>query len=115
MSALKPLTLGILVWAASGSVIRADPITLPSNINWVAYFAGQNGDGGGFSAPASTSPAALIAPVASQLSLAQQALNPAVTQPPPAVQAAPISVVANAPVMQPPSALRRLPPAPASS
>ena len=28
MSALKPLALGILVWAASGSVIRADPITV---------------------------------------------------------------------------------------
>ena len=45
MSAMKPLALGILVWAASGSVIRADPITWPSNFNWVAYFAGQNGNG----------------------------------------------------------------------
>ena len=53
MSALKPLALGILVWAASGTVIRADPITWPNNFNWVAYFAGQNGSGDGFSPTAS--------------------------------------------------------------
>ncbi len=104
MSAFKPLAVGILVWAASGSVIRAEPITWPSNFNWVAYFAGQNGNGEGDSAPASTSPAAPIAPVASQPSLSQPVSTPAITQQPPTVQAAPtapITVVANAPVMQP--------------
>ena len=118
MSALKPLALGILVWAASGSVIRADPITWPSNFNWVAYFAGQNGNGDGFSAPASTtSPAGLVAPVASQPLLAPPVLTPAITQQAPPVQAvptAPVSVVANAPVMQPQS-LPTVSPAPAPS
>jgi hypothetical protein len=106
MSALKRLALGILVWAALGTVIRADPITWPSDFNWVAYFAGQDGNGQGFSAPASTTQAGLIAPMVSQPSLAQRVSPPAVTQVAPTVQAAPIasiSVVANAPVMQPQS------------
>ena len=55
MSALKPLALGMLVWAAMDNVVRADAITWPSNYNWVTYFAGQNGNGGGTPAPASTS------------------------------------------------------------
>jgi hypothetical protein len=104
MSALRPLALGILVWTASGSIIRADPITWPSNFNWVAYFAGQNGNGESFPAPASTSAAAPIAPAVSQPSSAQQLPNQAVMQPAPTLPAAstaPISVVANAPVMQP--------------
>ncbi len=45
MSAKKPLALGVLVWATSLGVVRADPITWPSNFNWVAYFAGENGNG----------------------------------------------------------------------
>ena len=101
MSALRPLALGILVWTASGSIIRADPITWPSNFNWVAYFAGQNGNGESFPAPASTSAAAPVVPAVSQPSSAQQLPNQAVMQPAPTPQAAPISVVANAPVTQP--------------
>ena len=46
MSAIKRLALGILVWATLFDVVRADPITWPSNFNWVAYFAGQNSTGG---------------------------------------------------------------------
>jgi hypothetical protein len=103
MSALKPLALGILVWAASGTVIRADPITWPNNVNWVAYFAGQNGDGDAFPAPASMSAPAPIAPPVSQPSFAQLVaaapmMQPAATVPPAA--SAP-TIVANAPVMQP--------------
>jgi hypothetical protein len=125
MSALKPLALGILVWAASGTVIRADPITWPNNFNWVAYFAGQNGDGEAFPAPASMSAAAPIAPPVSQPPFAQLVAAPTMMQPaatviqpsnaqpvatPPMMQPAatvppaasePVSVVANAPVMQP--------------
>jgi hypothetical protein len=107
MSALKPLAMGILVLAASGSVVRADPITWPSNFNWVAYFAGQNGNGGGYSAPASASPPAPPAPTIpapSQPIVAQPVSTQPVTPQTPTVQAAataPISLVANAPVMQP--------------
>jgi hypothetical protein len=107
MSALKPLALGFLVWAASGNIIRAEPITWPSNFNWVAYFAGQNGDGAGFSAPASSSlPAPIPPPVVSQPLVAQPVSTPAVMQQALAAQVAPtaaVSVVANAPVMQPQS------------
>jgi hypothetical protein len=103
MSALKPLALGILVWAASGTVIRADPITWPNNFNWVAYFAGQNGDGEAFPAPASMSAPAPIAPPVSQPSFAQLVADPPMMQPaatvPPAASAP--TIVANAPVMQP--------------
>ncbi len=118
MSALKPLALGILVWATSSSVIRADPITGPNNFNWVAYFAGQNGNGGGYSAPASSLPVAPVAPMISQPSLAQPVSTPVITQSPLTVQAAPIapvSVVANAPVMQPPATPPAVSAAPASS
>ena len=103
MSALKPLALGILVWAASGTVIRADPITWPNNFNWVAYFAGQNGDGEAFPAPASMSAPAPTAPPMSQPSFAQLVAVPPMMQPaatvPPAASAP--TIVANAPVMQP--------------
>jgi hypothetical protein len=123
MSALKPLALGILVWAASGTVIRADPITWPNNFNWVAYFAGQNGDGGAFPAPASTSAAAPIAPPVSQPPFAQLVATPTMMPPAPMMQAAAtvppaasaaVTVVANAPVMQP-NLTPAVSPVPASS
>jgi hypothetical protein len=99
MSALKPLALGILAWAAMDSVVRADAIAWPSNYNWATYFAGQNGDGGGSPAPPSPS----VAPT--------QASQPAAVtfQPspqPPAPAPTPVvaqSVVANVPIMQAPA------------
>jgi hypothetical protein len=93
MSAKKPLALGILVWAASFNIVRADPITWPNNFNWVAYFAGQNGNAGSNPVAATSTP-----PVT-------QPVSPQVVAPSaPPVQApatTPISLVANAPVMQP--------------
>jgi hypothetical protein len=104
MSAMKPLALGILVWAASFNVVRADPITLPSNFNWVAYFAGQNGNGGSNPVAATSTP-----PVTQPVS------TPAVAPSAPPVQAqttTPISLVANAPVMQPTPFAQPTPPPP---
>jgi hypothetical protein len=99
MSALRPLALGMLVWAAMDNVVRADAITWPSNYNWVTYFAGQNGSDGGTSAPVSTS----VAPT-------QPSQPAAITiQPPlqpPAPAPAPVpaqAVVANVPTMQAPA------------
>jgi hypothetical protein len=106
MSAKKPLILGILVWSASFGVVRADPISFPNNFNWVAYFAGQNSNGG-------NNPVAPISPPAPT----QPVAAPMVTQPAPPVQAAqaiPVSLIANAPVAQPPPVLQPAPtPAPA--
>ena len=101
MSAMKPLALGILAWVASGSVVRADPITWPNNFNWVAYFAGQNGNGGVNPALASTTPAAAAAPVAIQPASSQAVTPQPATQQ--AAATAPITLIANAPVMQPQS------------
>ena len=124
MSALRPLALGILVWAALGTVVRADPISWPPNFNWVAYFAGPNGNGGGDSAPASTPaaavtpPAAVAAPVTSQSSLVPTVSPQAVTQQAPTVPAStngPISLIANAPVAQPQPATPPVSTAPAYS
>jgi len=60
MSALKPLALGIVLWGIMGSVVRADPITWPIDLNnWLSYWAGQNGGAGNAAAaPSSYSPAA---------------------------------------------------------
>ncbi len=93
MSAMKPLALGMLVWAATVSVVHADPIIWPNNFNWVAYFAGQNANNGASFALASPSP-----PVAQPV--AAPAANSVVSTPqtpPPA----PETIVANAPVAQP--------------
>ena len=67
MSAMKPLALGVLVWAASLGVVRADPITWPTNFNWVAYFAGENSTAASSSAqfPPTTSPPAAAPPAPS--------------------------------------------------
>jgi hypothetical protein len=99
MSALKPLALGVLVWAAMDGVVRADAITWPSNYNWVTYFAGQNGNGGGNPAPASTyvAPIQPAQPVAVTIQPSPQ--PPAPTPTPVAAQ----SVVANVPTMQAPA------------
>jgi hypothetical protein len=102
MVAKKPLALGILVWAASFGVVRADPITWPNNFNWVAYFAGQNGNGGNNpvappSTPAITQPVA--APVVTQ-PVAAPMVAPQ-TLPAQPMAAAPVSLIANAPVAQP--------------
>ena len=100
MSEKKPLALGILVWAVSFGVVRADPITWPSNFNWVAYFAGQT-----MAVEAATPlPRPALRPgraVCSGVysgghsrrcdSDAQAAVN------------APVSLIANAPVARPPS------------
>jgi hypothetical protein len=96
MSAFKPLALSVLVWAAMDSVVRADAITWPSNYNWVTYFAGQNGNGGGTPAPASTSvpPTLTTQPAAVTIQPSPQPPAPAPT--PVATE----SVVANVPTMQ---------------
>jgi hypothetical protein len=127
MSALKPLALGILVWAAMGGVVRADAITSPNSFNWVIYFAGQNGNGGGFSAPVMPGSTATALP-ATPPPVPTQAT---VVQPPPQeptplasttvvsnVSAAPVTPVASAtaaPVTPVASATTYSTPAPASS
>lgn len=111
MFAKKPLALGILVWAASFGVVRADPITWPVNFNWVAYFAGQN-SGGSSNPAAPTSTPAPPAPAAPSAPPSTPAVTPPVATP--TVQAAattPVSLLANAPVAQPPSTPVATPPA----
>jgi hypothetical protein len=98
MPAMKPLALGILVWATALGVVKADPITWPTNLNWVAYFAGEDGSGGNSPAPATSAPRISV-PVMSQL-----VAMPVATPVPAPVQApapAPVSLIANAPVAQP--------------
>jgi hypothetical protein len=97
MSALKPLALGMLVWAAMANVVQADAITWPSNYNWVTYFAGQNGNDGGTPAPAST-------PVAPTQPSQSAAVTIQPSPPPPAPAPVPVqSVVANVPTTQAPA------------
>ena len=107
MFAKKPLALGILVWAASLSVVQADPINFPNNFNWVAYFAGQNGNGGGNPVAASSMPAAMQPVAASTTPAATQPVAaPMVAVPTPTAQSTavtPVSLIANAPVAQPQS------------
>ena len=107
MSALRPLALGLLVWAVLDNVVRADAITWPSNTNWVTYFAGPSGDAGAAPAPVSVSlppaPASASVPPAQPSQPAPVTIQPAPQPPAPtpvSVPAAPPTVVANVPVMQ---------------
>jgi hypothetical protein len=119
MSAWKPLALGIVVWAASSSVVQADPISSPNQFNWVVYFAGGNGNA---PVPISSTPSTntIVAPQPStppQAPSQTAPTQPAPYQPAP-YQAAPYqpapsqaavstaqSLVANAPVAQPSPAM----------
>ena len=118
MSALRPLVLGIVVWAVLSNGVRAEPITLPTNLDWVAYFAGQNGNA---AAPAAVFPFMFVPSSTSQPQSQEPATttsesvftNAPVTQPQSATTTS-VSVLANAPVMQPQSATPSTP-SPATS
>ncbi len=103
MAAWKTLALGMVVWAALGSVVRADAINGASQFNWTAYFAGQNGNS---AVAASATPAPTTTPAAPQPVTPQP--QPATTQPQPqpqpAVTPAPTqTVLANAPMAPAPA------------
>jgi len=98
MSALNRLALGVVAWAATGSILRADPITGPNNFNWVIYFAGQNGGDAGSSGPVSTYPAAAVPAVTPQPPPSQPVAPPAPQPAPPEpVPTTPATVVSNVP------------------
>jgi hypothetical protein len=103
MPTMKPLALGIFVWATALGVVQADPITWPTNLNWVAYFAGQDGSGGNSLAQA-MSPPATSAPQMSVPVMNRLVAMPVAAPAPAPVQAPappPVSLIANAPVSQP--------------
>jgi hypothetical protein len=106
MPAWKTLALGIVVCAVSSSVVQADAISSPNQFNWVAYFAGANGNP---VAPAYTPPAVTAAHVAPQPLAAQSTPIQAAPMQAAPIQAAPTQLTpaptqtlfANAPVAQP--------------
>jgi hypothetical protein len=102
MPALKPLALGVLVWAAMNNVVQADAITWPSNNSWVTYFAGQGTNGDGNPAP-TNSPVALTQPPQPAAVTVQPSPQPPTPAPTPTPAPAPVAaqtVVADAPAMQ---------------